>query len=61
MPGAGKRGLAVMDEWFDRDPRPNVPEKSLGSPKVGAAIVHADNLYIDYLRLNAPVHTWPVD
>ncbi|GHD48563.1 tyrosine-type recombinase/integrase [Streptomyces mirabilis] len=33
MPGAGKRGLAAMDEWFDQDPQPNVPEKSLGVPQ----------------------------
>ncbi|MGW1004686.1 tyrosine-type recombinase/integrase [Streptomyces sp. NPDC002520] len=32
MPGAGKRGLAAMDEWFSQDPQPNVPEKSLGAP-----------------------------
>lgn len=30
MPGAGKRGLAAMDEWFG-EPQPNVPEKSLGA------------------------------
>ncbi|MCZ1013321.1 tyrosine-type recombinase/integrase [Streptomyces noursei] len=36
MPGAGKRGLPAMDAWFDQDPpsdqdpKPNVPEKSLG-------------------------------
>ncbi|GAA3819310.1 tyrosine-type recombinase/integrase [Streptomyces chiangmaiensis] len=34
MPGAGKRGLAAMDEWFDQDPQPNVPEKSPGAPQV---------------------------
>ncbi|WP_343235602.1 tyrosine-type recombinase/integrase [Streptomyces bauhiniae] len=33
MPGAGRRGLAAMDEWFDQDPQPNVPEKSLASPR----------------------------
>lgn len=33
MPGAGKRGLAAMDEWFDQDPQPNVPEESLGAPQ----------------------------
>ncbi|MGW5258026.1 tyrosine-type recombinase/integrase [Streptomyces sp. NPDC004012] len=33
MAGAGKRGLAAMDEWFDQDPQPNVPEKSLGVPQ----------------------------
>ncbi|MFI0906910.1 tyrosine-type recombinase/integrase [Streptomyces sioyaensis] len=33
MPGAGKRGLAVMDEWFDQDPQANVPEKSLSAPQ----------------------------
>ncbi|MCX4432056.1 tyrosine-type recombinase/integrase [Streptomyces mirabilis] len=33
MPGAGKRGLAAMDEWFDQDPQPNVPEDSLGAPQ----------------------------
>lgn len=33
MPGAGKRGLAAMDEWFDQDPQPNVPEKSLDARK----------------------------
>lgn len=33
MPGAGKRGLAAVDGWFDQDPQPNVPEKSLGSPQ----------------------------
>ncbi|MFE7300626.1 tyrosine-type recombinase/integrase [Streptomyces sp. NPDC057579] len=39
MPGAGKRGLAAMDAWFDQepsssqDPQPNVPEKSLGVPQ----------------------------
>ncbi|KIZ17643.1 integrase [Streptomyces natalensis ATCC 27448] len=33
MPDAGKRGLAAMDEWFDQDPQPNVPEKSLDAPK----------------------------
>ncbi|MGW1540184.1 tyrosine-type recombinase/integrase [Streptomyces sp. NPDC002309] len=33
MPGAGKRGLAAMDEWFDQDPQPNVPEKSLDAPQ----------------------------
>ncbi|MEK2477776.1 tyrosine-type recombinase/integrase [Streptomyces noursei] len=39
MPGAGKRGLAAMDAWFDQepssgqDPQPNVPEKSLDVPQ----------------------------
>ncbi|MFJ2843483.1 tyrosine-type recombinase/integrase [Streptomyces griseofuscus] len=33
MPGAGKRGLAAMDEWFGQDPQPYVPEKSLGTPQ----------------------------
>ncbi|KUL34915.1 hypothetical protein ADL22_29275 [Streptomyces sp. NRRL F-4489] len=37
MPGAGKRGLAAMDEWFEQVPssgqdlQPIVPEKSLGA------------------------------
>ncbi|ARH90349.1 hypothetical protein STRMOE7_08570 [Streptomyces sp. MOE7] len=34
MPGAGKRGLAAMDEWFDQDPQPNVPEKSPDARKI---------------------------
>jgi hypothetical protein len=33
VPGAGKRGLAAMGEWFNQDPQPNVPEKSLGARK----------------------------
>ncbi|WP_199810689.1 tyrosine-type recombinase/integrase [Streptomyces rimosus] len=33
VPGAGKRGLAAMDEWFDQDPQLNVPEMYLGARK----------------------------
>ncbi|MFE0348871.1 hypothetical protein [Streptomyces griseoluteus] len=54
-----RRPVRLLHSWLP--PPARTASVRRRKPQVRAAIAHADNMYIDYMHLNAPVHTWPVD